>query len=100
LIHLIGVDEAYVPEQLKAIKNAIIASPSESQSVWLELLETILVYKLPRLSRDEVKEMLSDILNVQLKQTRFYQDVFAEGQQEGEVMMLLRLLEKRFGASA
>ena len=62
--------------------------------------------------------MLGDILNVQLKQTRFYQDVFAEGQQEGqqegqkkgrqegrkegrqegEVMMLLRLLEQRFGA--
>jgi predicted transposase YdaD len=54
--------------------------------------------------------MLSDILNVQLKQTRFYQDVYAEGQQEGqkegrqegrqegEVMMLLRLLEKRFGS--
>jgi predicted transposase YdaD len=55
------------------------------------------VYKLPRLSRDEVKEMLGDILNVQLKQTRFYQDVFAEGRQEGEVMMLLRLLEQRFG---
>jgi len=114
LIHLIGVDEVSVPEQLKTIKSAINASPTASQSAWLDLLETILVYKLPRLSRDEVKEMLGDILNVQLKQTRFYQDVFAEGQQEGqkkgrqegrkegrqegEVMMLLRLLEQRFGA--
>ena len=106
LIQLIGIDEAEVPEQLNVIKKAINTSPSESQSTWLELLETILVYKLPRLSRDEVNEMLGDILNVQLKQTRFYQDVYAEGQQEGqkegrqegEVMMLLRLLEKRFGA--
>lgn len=98
LIHLIGVDEVSVPEQLKTIKSAINASPTASQSAWLDLLETILVYKLPRLSRDEVKEMLGDILNVQLKQTRFYQDVFAEGRQEGEVMMLLRLLEQRFGA--
>ena len=106
LIQLIGIDEADVPEQLKVIKKAINTSPSESQSTWLELLETILVYKLPRLSRNEVNEMLSDILNVQLKQTRFYQDVYAEGQkegrqegrQEGEVMMLLRLLEKRFGS--
>ncbi len=83
LIRLIEVNDALVPEQLKHIKSAILASPQNSQNDWLELLETILVYKLPRLSRDEVKTMLSDILNVELKQTRFYQDVFSEGQLEG-----------------
>ena len=83
LIQLIEVDETCVTEQLKHIKRAIIASPPDNQRDWLELLETILVYKLPRISRDEVKEMLSDILNVELKQTRFYQDVFTEGLVEG-----------------
>ncbi|MCF7969938.1 MAG: DUF2887 domain-containing protein, partial [Methylococcaceae bacterium] len=101
LIQLIEINDARVPEQLKYIKQAITESAPETQSDWLELLETILVYKLPRLSRDEVKKMLSDILNVELKQTRFYQDVFAEGllegKQEGEVILLSRLLKRRFG---
>ncbi len=45
--------------------------------------------------------MLGDVLNVELKQTRFYQDVFTEGRQEGrqegEQILLLRLLQRRFG---
>lgn len=47
----------------------------------IELLETIIVYKLPQKSREEIAAMfeLSD-----LKKTRFYQDVFAEGQAEGQ----------------
>jgi predicted transposase/invertase (TIGR01784 family) len=44
-------------------------------------LRTIIVYKLPQKSREEIAAMfeLSD-----LKKTRFYQDVFAEGQAEGK----------------
>ncbi|OCQ94396.1 flagellar assembly protein H [Oscillatoriales cyanobacterium USR001] len=47
----------------------------------IDLLETIIVYKLPQKSREEIAAMfeLSD-----LKKTRFYQDVFAEGQAEGK----------------
>jgi predicted transposase/invertase (TIGR01784 family) len=47
----------------------------------LELIETILVYKLPQLSRQELEAMfgLSD-----LKQTRYFQDVREEGKQEGK----------------
>lgn len=61
--------------------------------------------------------MLADVLQVELKQTRFYQDVFAEGRQEGklegklegrqegqregrqesEQALLRRLLTRRFG---
>lgn len=46
----------------------------------INLLETIIVYKLPQKSREEIAAMfnLSD-----LKQTRFYQEVFTEGRQEG-----------------
>jgi predicted transposase/invertase (TIGR01784 family) len=43
----------------------------------------LLVYKLPRLSREEIRNML-DMLDVELKQTRFYQEVFAEGLEEGQ----------------
>jgi predicted transposase YdaD len=45
-------------------------------------VETRLVYKLPRLSREEIRKMLNT-LNVELKETRFYQEVFAEGLEEG-----------------
>ena len=46
----------------------------------LQLIETILVYKFPTMSRKEIEEMfgLSD-----LKQTRVYQEAKQEGLQEG-----------------
>ncbi|TAN48233.1 MAG: DUF4351 domain-containing protein, partial [Methylococcaceae bacterium] len=83
---------------------------------WLDLIETILIYKLPKLTREEIKQMLG-IQDVELKQTRFYQDVFSEGKLEGKLegvlegklegkqegrmaeaqTLLLRQLTKRFG---
>ncbi|NEO75988.1 Rpn family recombination-promoting nuclease/putative transposase [Moorena sp. SIO4G3] len=47
---------------------------------FLELIETILVYKLPKLSRTEIEAMfsLSD-----LRQTKVYQEALAEGKLEG-----------------
>ena len=52
-----------------------------SQRQLLELIETILVYKFPRMNRKEIEEMfgLSD-----LKKTRVYQQAFAEGEERGE----------------
>jgi len=42
------------------------------------------------------------LINTDLKQTRFYQEVFTEGRQEGRqeesVQLTLRLLRRRFGA--
>ncbi|MGH8476025.1 MAG: DUF4351 domain-containing protein [Methylococcales bacterium] len=46
--------------------------------------EAVLVYKWPRMTRDEVRNMLGEIFHVELKQTRFYQDVFREGEMEGK----------------
>jgi predicted transposase YdaD len=72
---------------------------------WLDLIETIVVYKLPHLSREEIQRMLH-LPEVELKQTRFYQDVFAEGRTEGRTegqqqeaaALVLRLLRRRLGA--
>ena len=46
----------------------------------LELIETVLVYKFPSMSREEIEAMfrLSE-----LKQTRVYQEAFQEGKEEG-----------------
>ncbi|MHC5824977.1 MAG: Rpn family recombination-promoting nuclease/putative transposase, partial [Nostoc sp.] len=46
----------------------------------IQLIETILIYKLPRLNQEEIGKMFGAN---ELKQTRFYQDVFEEGRQEG-----------------
>lgn len=62
----------------------------------VNMVETILVYKLPTLSREEIQQML-ELTDTDLKQTRFYQEVFLEGRQEGEVTLLLRQLQRRCG---
>jgi len=66
------------------------------QAAIVNLVEAIIVAKLPLLSREVIQKML-DLTDVDLKQTRFYQDVFAEGRQEGEVTLILRLLHRRCG---
>lgn len=87
----------------------------EQQTTIVELVETILVYKLPTLSRQEIQTMFG-LTDIDLKQTRFYQEVFAEGRQEGrqeghqegrqeghvegEVTLIRRLLQRRCGALA
>jgi predicted transposase/invertase (TIGR01784 family) len=48
--------------------------PKLPASVLLDWVETILVYKLPTMSREEVRRML-ELHDVDLKQTRFYQEV-------------------------
>ena len=86
------------------------ATPADTALI--NFIETILVYKLPRSTREEIQTMLG-ITDIELKQTRFYQDVLAEGrqegrqegkqegrqegQQEGEARLLRRLLTLRFG---
>ncbi|OAB63455.1 hypothetical protein AY599_17255 [Leptolyngbya valderiana BDU 20041] len=66
----------------------------------LDLVESILVSKFPKLSWEQIREML-DIANVRLQDTQFYKDVFAEGRQEGldqgELEILLRQLSRRCG---
>lgn len=70
----------------------------------LNFIETVLAYKLPDLSREEVKKMLA-LDKLELKNSRFYQEVLAEGREEGrekgrdegERIMLLKMLERKFG---
>jgi predicted transposase/invertase (TIGR01784 family) len=63
------------------------------------LIETILVYKFPQLSREEIERMFG---LSELKETKVYQEALQEGRQEGrqegEVLLILRLLTRRFGA--
>ena len=66
----------------------------------LDLVEVILVNKFPQLSFEEVRQML-DLKEVNFSETRFYQDVLQKGLerglQQGELDLVLRLLQRRCG---
>jgi predicted transposase/invertase (TIGR01784 family) len=59
------------------------------QKQLLELIETILVYKLPNISREEIEAMFG--LN-ELKQTRVYQEAKQEGRFEAKLEAVPKLL--------
>jgi predicted transposase YdaD len=65
----------------------------------IDLIEALLVYKFPKLSREDIRTMLN-LPNTELKKTRFYQDVYQEGRNEGleaEVKLIFRQLARRVG---
>ena len=83
IMQLILSPETKAPQLAKALVTR--ATPEV-----VEFIETVLVYKFPKLSRREIEAMftLDD-----LKQTRFYQEAFEEGGQR----TLKRLLNRKFG---
>ena len=94
------------PQQAIAEAQAVLAQREDRSRVpdIVDLVETILAYKLPMLTREVIQKML-ELSDADLKQSRFYQDIFAEGKQEGEqegrqkegVVLILRLLQRRCG---
>ena len=59
---------------------------SKQQKQLLELIETILIYKLPRINRQEIEAMFTFD---ELKKTQYFQDVYEEGREEGREEGLL-----------
>ena len=105
VLKLIGVKPETAPEQAR---NLIARTREEltdaaRQRQILELVETVLIYKFPNLSWQEIEQMLG--LN-ELKQTRVYQEALEEGleqgrqegRQEGELAVVVRQLTRRVGA--
>jgi len=87
-------------QQTMALARNLTERRDEFGPDGLDFIETILVYKLPRLSREEIKTMLA-LNEIELKQTRFYQEVVEEGRQEGRqeecIALVTRLLRRKFG---
>jgi predicted transposase/invertase (TIGR01784 family) len=102
LVQLLVSEATEAPARARRLlrEGPAMDGPKLPASVLLDLVETILVYKLPTMSREEVRRML-ELHDVDLKQTRFYQEVFAEGRTEGrtegEARLLRKLLIRRFG---
>jgi predicted transposase/invertase (TIGR01784 family) len=114
----IGVIKLVVESETEAVRTAqtLIERTREeitdqsSQRQLINLIESIIIYKLPQKSREEIEAMfeLSD-----LKQTRVYQEALAEGEErglergleqglergleQGERLVVENLLRVRFG---
>ena len=110
----IGVIKLVVESETAAVRTAQTLmertreeiTDQSSQRQLINLIESIIIYKLPQKSREEIEAMfeLSD-----LKQTRVYQEALAEGEerglergleqglQEGERLVVENLLRVRFG---
>lgn len=96
IFELIVSSEATAPSRGQRLIERIQleATDDEVAQKFLELVETIFVYKFPELSREEVESMLG--LN-DLKQTKVYQEAFEEGRQEEGQALLMSQLGYRFG---
>lgn len=108
ILKLIACPKAETAQQVQTMTQ----EPDKLSKNMLEFIETVLIYKLPELSREEIRIMLA-LNDVQLKHTRFYQEVVAEGIEKGiqqgieqgiqkgalkgEIQLLSRQLSKRFG---
>ena len=95
-IRLIASDKQQTISQAKALAERLDKIDLDG----LDLIETILVYKLPHLNREEIRKMLS-VYEIKLQDTRFYQEVSAEGEQKGQqeecIKLLNRQLRRKFG---
>ena len=116
LLRLLVAEPAEVRLQAQRLAQQAHTNPAALPlplSALMNLLETILVYRLPALTHVEIQAMLG-LTHADLKQSRFYQEVFQEGQKEGlekglekgretgrreeSISMILRLLQRRLGA--
>jgi transposase len=82
LVKLIIEPEETAGEQAQELITQARAQLTDTtvQQNLINLIETIIVYKLPQKSREEIAAMLN---LSELKQTRFYQEVKQEGIEEG-----------------
>jgi predicted transposase/invertase (TIGR01784 family) len=84
----LGILKLILENEMQAVNYAKLLINQATQEIpdqltqknLIDLIETIIIYKLPKKSRQEIQTML----NLQdLKQTKFYQEAFEEGIEEG-----------------
>ena len=82
-VKLIIESESQAIEQAKSLINQAKENLTDAtiKQNFIELIETIIVYKFPQLRREEIEKMFE---LGELRQTRYFQDVFEEGKLEGQ----------------
>jgi predicted transposase/invertase (TIGR01784 family) len=90
-IKLVISPEENAVEQARNLINKVRSEIADelTQTQVLQLIETILVYKLPNKTQEEIEAMFG---LSELKQTRVYQDAFREGEIVGKLATVPRLL--------
>ena len=93
---LVTESETNVPELLQKVVNQVrILNDEGLREQLIELVENMLIYRFPDFSKEVLQAMFTD---TDIKQTRFYRDVFQEGRQEGrqeERQQLIAQLRQR-----
>ena len=92
LIQLIACEQ----QQTLALAQTLTQQRELISAEVLNFIETVLVYKLPHLSREDIKTMLA-LNDIELKQTRFYQEIAEEERQEECIALIMRQLRRRLG---
>jgi predicted transposase YdaD len=90
---ILGLVKLIVTPETEVIKAAqTLVETGKGVDGLLEFVETILIYKLKTLSREEIERMftLGD-----LRQTRVYQEAKQEGEQRGKVIALRETLHRQ-----
>ena len=106
IIQLILASEKKAPKLARNLAEKIEQETNtELRDNVVEFIEAVLVYKFPKLTRQEVEAMFT---HSDLKKTRVYQDAMLEGEQRGlqigkqeglqrQSAILLRQLTRKFG---
>jgi len=96
----LGVVELILEPQETAVNKAkqLLSQAQQATQlpieVIMELIETTMVYKFPQLTRQEIIQMLE--LATDSKQTRVYQEGLEDGRRQGERVLILRQLARKF----
>jgi predicted transposase/invertase (TIGR01784 family) len=92
LVKLVTAREKETSQKAQHLLQVVTQEVEEKQlrNDIIDLIESIMVYKFPQMSRKEIAAMLGVD---DLKQTRFYQEVFTEGKQEGKLEAVSRMLD-------
>jgi predicted transposase/invertase (TIGR01784 family) len=90
-VQLVIADEEIAIERARELidRARLEIGDALQEREFLKLIETILVYKLPQRSRQEIEAMFG---LSELKQTRVYQEALAEGKHEGKLESIPQLL--------
>ncbi len=99
LARLIVLERVRAASEARQLLQVAHNRPPLERARLLDLIETVILYKFTELTREEIAAMLH-LPETDMKRTRFYQQAFGEGRQEGrhdEVLGLVqRLLRRRF----
>ena len=83
-VSLVILPEAIAVEQARILIDRVRHEIGNEfvKEEYLQLIETIIFYKLPSMSREEIAAMFG---MSELKQTRVYQEALQEGKREGQL---------------